>query len=171
MFENRGMDTTDATLFVRGFPKTWGQQELLGYFAKFGRVLHGKVLYGRVSGDPTQTGFIQFHLSADAKAVLAFHQYAPAGITLERQFTKERFQANREKNDRESFLFGGNVNGMSFLELETFFLSIVNREIRECRVEYGKGFVKFCTPEAANDALKVASILPNEMEIQKLFPN
>ena len=46
MFENRGTDTADATLFVWGFPRTWGQQELLEYFAKFGRVLHGKVPYG-----------------------------------------------------------------------------------------------------------------------------
>ena len=141
----------------------------MAYFSKFGPVLHGKVLHGRVPEDPLQSGFIRFHLTADADAVLVFHQYAPAGITLERQFSEVQFHANREKNDHESYLFVGDVKRMSAFELENYFMSIVHRQIRECRDEHGKGFVKFCSPEAANDALKIASIIPDGLKVQKLF--
>ena len=65
----------------------------------------------------------------------------------------------------------GDVNGLSSFELKTEFLFVVRREIRECRVKHGKGFVKFCSPEAAEDALKIAGISSDGMKVQTLFPN
>ncbi|KAF7555220.1 hypothetical protein G7046_g6596 [Stylonectria norvegica] len=64
--------TTDnsSTLFIRNMPFTTTDEQLKGFFEKFGAVRYGRVVVDKATEKPAGTGFVCFYNAEDAKACI-----------------------------------------------------------------------------------------------------